>query len=140
MTNRQDLSSYSVTLRALGAILCLVIPPISSAAVAQQGHPKPTNPTDKEPVTQQLDESAALRRRLAVDGFANRILAFQNLPLKVSALVRLADSVWRHDEVYARKLFDRALDLCVLKQDVSQREVQEIRSLRRKVIASIARR
>lgn len=94
------------------------------------------------PVSQQLPEAEAERRRMAVqraEAFAQKILGFRDVEIKVLATARMADLLWKDDEGYARRLFTKALDLTNAGA-TSDEEAGHLASLRRQVIAILSRR
>jgi len=71
-----------------------------------------------------------------VHGLAEKILALKDVKTKTIGSARLANLLWKDDELYSRSLFDKALSMTT--GDGIDSKLQA--SLRRRIIAQIARR
>ncbi|HEX3184524.1 MAG TPA: hypothetical protein VHQ94_06995 [Pyrinomonadaceae bacterium] len=92
-------------------LLCALIVLVSSQAVVCQTDtktpPVPTKPTAAAEV---------VKKEPAFDPFvtrqvAEKLLSIDNVQTKSIGLARLASLIWKHDEEYARALFEKALDI-----------------------------
>lgn len=82
---------------------------------------------------------------IQVKKFAQYALGFQDLRIKVTTVARLADLIWNDDEDFARQLFSKALDACLVAESEpsntdEQRNKRLVASLRRQIIGSISHR
>jgi hypothetical protein len=123
------------------AVLLLFFMPLAPLS-AQQG-PQTKAVSAPPAASAQADEAAAARRQMALiraQGFAQKILGFRNIETKVMATARLADLLWKDDEVYARQLFTKALALTERDGTSTDAEIKLLAELRRQVIAILSRR
>jgi len=140
-----------VQLCALACCVSLWPAPVASARQQQQqpGAAKPhaappagaeaTKDPEAETLAQQkeAEEAQAIQR---ATGFAERLLALKRTDVKASAVARLADLLWKHDEAAARRLFSTALELASAKPGDAAAEAQSKARVRRNVFGLLARR
>lgn len=91
--------------------LCLIIVLSCSHAVLCQTDTKAPANSSKQPPA-----SDAVRKEQAFDPFvprqvAEKLNALENVQTRSSGLARLASLIWKHDEEYARTLFEKALSI-----------------------------
>src|SRR5687768_12440655 len=84
----------------------------------QNGTPQKSSPDKRRPPSKSApaheNETVELQRIRAlsrVRGLADRVLSFRDVEAKVQTLIRIGDSLWEHDEAYARQLFLTAFDV-----------------------------
>ena len=70
-------------------------------------------------------------------GFADELLAFNDIEAKINGISRIADIIWLHDEQYARELFTKALTFTDSKKESDK--PRTLLRLRQDVIALIAK-
>ncbi|HEX8144092.1 MAG TPA: hypothetical protein VF553_15940 [Pyrinomonadaceae bacterium] len=128
-------------MKRLRCVFCLsLLFALAGSVCGQQPSRKPrpaNNPTTPAP----KDEAASQQRILAVlrvHGFADRVLAFNDLNIKTTTLATLAGMLWKDDELYARQLFTKALDLATTAASPSEKKPGP--NLWRRVVTLIARR
>lgn len=91
----------------------------------------PKQETQAEEASDEVDTAVYL-----VHGLAEKILALKSVKTKTIGIARLANLLWKDDEVYSRSLFEKALTMTT--GDGIDSKLQA--SLRRSIIALIARR
>ena len=115
---KQAVSSLLITLLAL-----------SSIAKAQQ--PTPNSPTE-------LDEDQNAKLAIyQVHRLGDKILALRNTRVKAFEVARLASALWKYDELHARSLFEKALNLTIA--NGNDPEATALATVHRRVIALVAR-
>jgi hypothetical protein len=122
----------------------IVIIILFNSGLAQQppkSQSKPKKPSSK--ISSAEPEQLAQQRKLLVlrvYGFTEQLLALRDNKIKIRAIARLGELLWKEDEPYARQLFTKALELCAPKSEATDADRQSIARLRREVIAIIAKR
>jgi hypothetical protein len=129
------------TCRILCAVFILSLS--HDASAQQQQGPKGLGISkDGVAVSKAENDFIAQQKKIAVlrvSGFSEQLLALNDIQIKVGAVARLADLLWKDDESYARQLLSKALDLSALKSGSTSTEAQTIGRMRRDIISIIAR-
>ncbi len=112
------------TLKQVLSCLVVIFLALSSTVRAQQPQPEP----------QAQDEKLAVYQ---VHRLAEKILALNNVRAKALEIARLAGTLWKYDETYARSLFEKALSLTTA--DGNDPEARALSILHRRIIALLAR-
>lgn len=126
---------------AFSLTLTLCIATCGFAQLPPKNQVKPKTTSTK--ISSVAPEQIALQKKLLlprVYAFTDQFLALRDIRIKVRAVARLADLLWKDDEPYARQLFSKSLELCSLKSEPSSMDKQATARLRREVIAIIAKR
>src|SRR4030095_2108729 len=121
-------SSYNKPVLMVWIILILT----ASAVLAQSAPQK----------NQEALDIACARRESAVQiskSIAATVLNCEDRWVKIPALARLAEALWKDDEGYARRLFTRTLELCN-PVDAPAEQQPALFNLRQQVLALLARR
>lgn len=123
-------------------VFCLaLLLSLPGGALGQQPPPRtPQTPASPSAAAASKDEEAAQQRVLAVlrvRSFAERVLTYNDVSLKMTTLAHLANLLWKDDEPYARQLFSKALGFY---EAASTSEARPRATAWRRVIMLIARR
>src|SRR5689334_13203574 len=122
--------------------LCALIVLASSHAVLCQTDPKTTPSPGKQPPAKQPAASEALKKETEFDPFvprqvAEKLSTIDNVQTRSIGLARLASLIWKHDEEYARVLFEKALSVT---NPASNPSDGRLKIIHRNVISVIATR
>lgn len=122
--------------------LCFAGILILTESASAQPVPKKDAPRPDESTAFALEKAKQKKIEdiVRVHGFVNRVQGFQDLETKVVALARFADLLWKDDELYARQLFIRAIDLTSVKDESSHSQSTSLARLRVIVLALLAQR
>src|SRR5215510_2423108 len=94
----------------------------------------------QKPASNYVENGRKLRAVLLVKDFANRAFSFEDSTTRILSVARFADLLWKEDEIHARQLFTRALELCTPATDATATDRERLARLRREVIAIISTR
>src|SRR5262245_31535683 len=91
--------------------LCLIIVLVCAHAVLCQTDTKTPPIAAKQPAAADVVKKEPVFDPFVPRQVAEKLLALDNVQTKSRALSRLASLIWKHDEEYARSLFEKALDI-----------------------------
>jgi hypothetical protein len=98
------------------------------------------NETGASEALKDVENRRKQRAVLLVKDFANRAFSFEDSSNKILSIARFADLLWKEDEIHARQLFLRALELCTPASDASTADRERLVRLRRELVAIISTR
>lgn len=131
-----------------GTAFCLTVLLLSPAVLARQDGKKgqktpepkaaaPKTETEEAAALKAAERAQALQR---VRGLEAQFLEMKRADVRVVSVARLADLLWKDDEVTARQLFSKALEMCAPKGGDPPAEAASKATLRRNVLSILVKR